>query len=359
MIAVCSNRLTTIMAGLLSGYSSGDSSADEAPVVKAKPPPRKVQIKLDALPVEEPAPAPKPIAKPSGSKHSLFGMLPPPKRKDSEVRAEREQLAQQRKVAQHSDEEDVGSAPLELVEEPEQGKAKTNDAFRAMLGLKPSQTAPVQQPTAAAAPSISNAETTVKANPNAPAAPSIPNVETTAKAKPKASFQISAAPDVTPVAEPPAKEEEDTYPGWQLDPDGSWVPVTPEAQAQYQTYLASTAPAPTQKRKREHDNLDGTRDLLSAGINPDDIQSFDVSSATRAAYDTNADAQDTDKYAAAAEFAAGNREATAPKAGHLRGLRRGQLSTLVNLAAENRSSLEQKWQRGREARSRAGNQYGF
>lgn len=68
----------------------------------------------------------------------------------------------------------------------------------------------------------------------------------------------------------------------------------------------------------------------------------------------------SDKYAAAAEFAAGNREVRQErKPGMLKGLRKGQLSSLVSLASENRGKMEDKWQRGRDAQARRSNQYGW
>ncbi len=44
----------------------------------------------------------------------------------------------------------------------------------------------------------------------------------------------------------------------------------------------------------------------------------------------------------------------------LKGLRKGQLSSLVSLAGENRGKLgKEKWQRGRDAQARRSNQYGW
>lgn len=357
------------MAGLalLSGYSSDSSSADEAnqPEAKPKQPQRKAQIKIESLPKTDDVPKARSTAasKPSGSKHSLFGMLPPPKRPDSQVLAEREQKENQRRAARRPEETDEQeeevqtSRPVDVFELPSlEGKAKNNDSFRAMLGLKGSA------PAGTSASDTSPTQTR-SIQPEIRSAPAL--AESLPKPKSTPSFQISAAPAITSSPSPPAPTESvsEENPGWQLVPDGSWVPVTPEAQAQYHAYLASTLSTPAvlnHKRKRASDNFDGTRDLLNAGIDPNDIETFDASLVASAAHAaTTADAAETDKYAAAAEFAAGNREATAPKPGHLRGLRRGQLSTLVNMANENRSALEQKWQRGREARSRAGNQYGF
>lgn len=266
-------------------------------------------------------------------------------------------------------------------------KGKNNDAFRAMLGLKPAAKPPSTKPTQEAA--RSKAVTGIQLPPLQPKQPStmpdpgisVAKVEAapldffSLEAKPStrssatqsgASFTISAAPSIDQPfepeepAEPAAEAPLDEYPGWQLDADGSWVPVTPEAHAQLAAYEQSLAPAPTATSKGAA-NLDGTRDLLAAGLTPDDIRAFDASAAARDAYSRGGDDDtDADKYAAAAEFAAGNRDAMAQrKPGMLKGLKRGQLSSLISLADENRSKAEEKWKRGRDARARRANQYGF
>ncbi|KAJ9475038.1 hypothetical protein PHBOTO_004892 [Pseudozyma hubeiensis] len=353
------------------------------------------------------------------SKHSLFGMLPAPKRKDYEVLAERSRQAEARKAArvmEESDTQTVANEPLRIYAEAEhalspepqnipsgasnsKAKGKNNDAFRAMLGLKPS-TAAKPDPSAASTSSTasSNPVTAARASssysaarlpapshvaaepaaiptskPDA-AAPvdffSIPTARPSSKAtssSQKSSYSISAAPVIdhpttqhSEDAVDSATNDDSEYPGWQLDPDGSWVPVTPEAQAQFLAYQQSTTTPSAPPTSKSASNLDGTRDLLAAGLTPEDIQAFDASSAARQAYlSADGDEADSEKYAAAAEFAAGNREIQQRKPGMLKGLRKGQLSSLVSLAGENRAKLEKRWQRGREQNARRTNQYGF
>lgn len=353
------------------------------------------------------------------SKHSLFGMLPAPKRKDDEVLAERSRQLEARKAArvmEESDTQTVANEPLRIYAEAEHAtspesqnisggasnskpKIKNNDAFRAMLGLKPS-TAAKPDPLAASTPSTASpnpvaaahtppshsavqlpAPSHLAAEPAAiptskpdAAAPvdffSIPTARPSSKApssSQKSSFSISAAPVVdhpalqqSEDAVDPVADDDSGYPGWQLDPDGSWVPVTPEAQAQFLAYQQSVATPSAPPASKSASNLDGTRDLIAAGLTPEDIQAFDASSAARQAYlSADGDEADSDKYAAAAEFAAGNREIQQRKPGMLKGLRKGQLSSLVSLAGENRAKLEKRWQRGREQNARRTNQYGF
>ncbi|TKY88967.1 hypothetical protein EX895_002208 [Sporisorium graminicola] len=377
------------------------------------------------------------LQKGSASKHSLFGMLPAPKRKDDEVLAERNKQAQARREAKAIQDAEASTStqtPLSINEavlratsptdnQPNlkdadeadlaaavsKPKGKSNDAFRAMLGLKPSATKPQVPPATSASSSTSTGikpdTTTQNLSSKTPSHPSttILNVapgpgrtapskleakdsidffslasnhpfnNNTASAPQSSSFVISSAPTIerpgSSSSHPNASIDDDVddddsaeYPGWQLDPDGSWVPVTPEAHAQllaYQQSLSRSTPSTTPTSKSTS-NLDGTRDLLAAGLTPEDIRAFDASTAARQAYlDPNGDAADNDKYAAAAEFAAGNREVQQRKPGMLKGLRKGQLSSLVSLAGENRSQLEKRWQRNREAKAQRSTRYGF
>ncbi|GAC93233.1 hypothetical protein PHSY_000796 [Pseudozyma hubeiensis SY62] len=353
------------------------------------------------------------------SKHSLFGMLPAPKRKDDEVLAERSRQAEARKAAkavEGSDTQMVADERLRFHAEAEHAssheapnesatasnsktKGKNNDAFRAMLGLKPS-TAAKPNPSAASTSSTARAHTgtaprtssshsavqlpasshsaaetaaipTSKPDAAAPvdffSISTAPRSSKAASSSQTSSFSISAAPVIDHPKTQQSEEgvdsgpnDESEYPGWQLDPDGSWVPVTPEAQAQFLAYQQSTTTPSAPPTSKSASNLDGTRDLIAAGLTPEDIQAFDASSAARQAYlSADGDEADSDKYAAAAEFAAGNREIQQRKPGMLKGLRKGQLSSLVSLAGENRAKLEKRWQRGREQNARRTNQYGF
>lgn len=428
------------LASKLPPPSSFSSSLKPSGSGLSLPPPssssakRKV-IKVDSLPSfkdsedgqqsdEEVRPAPaikKPKTSAPATKHSLFGMLPAPKRKNDEVLAERKKEAEARKAARAQEESEtpvLAEAPLRINEDaawspsPEDSdsirmdgqtqteatgskpKGKTNDAFRAMLGLKPAAKktptpatattstssstfqAPSPKPVQRTAPSDKDTSSSTNVPDKAESAavdffslgPARPS-NGTASSSHSSSLPISAAPVIDhPEVQSDSHSSEPTddaseYPGWQLDPDGSWVPVTPEAHAQllaYQESLSAAAPASSSAPSRGAANLDGTRDLLAAGLTPDDIQAFDASTAAQQAYlQGNGDKDDSDKYAAAAEFAAGNREVQQRKPGMLKGLRKGQLSSLVSLANENRSKLEERWQRGRDAQARRSSRYGW
>lgn len=357
------------------------------------------------------------IASGSSVKHSLFGMLPAPKRSNDEVLAERNQEAQTKKAAKSMNEIDAPlteapEAPLKIHEpavsaaSPDQQddsaaaansrpKAKNNDAFRAMLGLKPAANKP-DAPAAASsdrASKSSDSTTSTQAltstsSTEAPLAssqfePSSSKTEAAASvdffsldtARPlnsdaptshTPSFCVSSAPVIDQSEGQPSADAVDSthsaseYPGWQLDHDGLWVPITAEAQAQFVAYQQSLVRSSLASSSKSTPNLDGTRDLLAAGLTPQDIQAFDASTAARQAYlSASGDETDSDKYAAAAEFAAGNRDVPQRKPGMLKGLKKGQLSSIVNLAAENRAQLEQRWKKGREAMARGMNQYGW
>ncbi|SOV03458.1 uncharacterized protein UDID_06681 [Ustilago sp. UG-2017a] len=361
------------------------------------------------------------------SKHSLFGMLPAPKRKDDEILAERKKEADASKAAKAVEDSETPAlteAPLRINErvarsaspEADRGaaeastgkaKSKSNDAFRAMLGLKPAAKPAISKSSTSAQPARSTAESLFITQPSQQSQPSSRAAQTSMQKNPNGtpasgeaaiktesapvdffslgssrssanapssstnpSFSISAAPVIDQPnmqrSEPPCTSapESDEYPGWQLDPDGSWLPITPEAQAQYAAYQQSLLPPQlsTATISKAASNLDGTRDLLAAGLTPDDIRAFDASSAAHDAYMSSKGGGegDSDKYAAAAEFAAGNREVRQErKPGMLKGLRKGQLSSLVSLASENRGKMEDKWQRGRDAQARRSNQYGW
>ncbi|KAF6766969.1 Proline-rich protein PRCC [Kalmanozyma brasiliensis GHG001] len=352
----------------------------------------------------------------STSKHSLFGMLPAPKRKYDEILAERQKEAEARKAAkaiQDSDAPAMAEAPLSINQDilreasPTEGaepvaasgsksKGKNNDAFRAMLGLKPATPKPTPSTASAATASAAISRQQATALPSNSVSYFLPQSEPAASRKiepatPVDFFSLSAdrasnsaassshAPSLSISSAPiikdagtnasslaaDASDDAAEYPGWQLDPDGSWVPVTPEAQAQllaYQQSLPTSSQEATSTTSTAHkgaSNLDGTRDLLAAGLTPEDIRAFDASTAAREAYQNAGDDADSDKYAAAAEFAAGNRDVQQRKPGTLKGLRKGQLSSLVSLANENRGQLEEKWKRGRDARARGANMYGF
>lgn len=347
----------------------------------------------------------------STSKHSLFGMLPAPKRKDDEVLAERKKEADKRKADKVLDESETPSiveAPLKIVQDVDRSvspevptggevenskpKAKTNDAFRAMLGLKPAAKKPPATPLDASITPVAkpNHTTTGAHKQSASPKPTQPtaatskvhaapvdffslntplsNLKSASVTSSNSTVSISAAPAIDAPQQreshSASEENEESYPGWALDPDGSWVPITPEAQAQLNAYQASLSPPPppatTSSSSRGASNLDGTRDLLAAGLTPEDIASFDAASAARNAYVEN-DGADSDKYAIAAEFAAGNRDAGMQqrKPGMVKGLRKGQLSSLISLANENRGKLEEKWQRGRDGQAQRARRYGW
>lgn len=169
------------------------------------------------------------------------------------------------------------------------------------------------------------------------------------------------------MAEPVETDEgdEDRYRGWQQDPDGTWVPVTPEAHAAYAAWAASQG--------NQGNGVDMTD--VPAGVDTEALHSVDAASLAREAWQnrpvtTSAALPGSDARYAAAAATAGQGEQQQGAAQddeakrrdrltNYRAQKRGQLSSLLVQAEENRERLEERWSRGKSARGEAKAKYGF
>lgn len=367
----------------------------------------------------------------AASSHGLFGMLPAPSRKGPPTPP--------RKRQEDEDEgEGVGEARLTLQEDEDDGRAqkgakKGNADFRAMLGLKPIQSAGAgpskpkemaasvtssrqPEPSRSVAPikdSLATASKTVAstASSSTSTAPASEQAGPTSTSQPQPSqapidfFSLSSSssnshsapikPTVPSssssrlaVSSAPTIAEASPYAGWHQNPDGSWVPVTPEAIQAYEAHQASLTVSPQHAGGDARGAEEAARELRKLreqGIDVDSLQSVDLE-ATRAEWErkpveARSAALDA-KYAAAAglpsqqggagvggddedEDGAGagrgerRKKGELPGAKNARGKGRGQLSNLIAQAAERKDELEQKWADGKSNRAAASNRYGW
>ncbi|CAO1617534.1 unnamed protein product [Parajaminaea phylloscopi] len=171
----------------------------------------------------------------------------------------------------------------------------------------------------------------------------------------------------------PQLEEADPYPGWVRNPDGSWVPVTPEAQAAFASHQAA------QRLENARNGQDGNDEehlrhierLRAQGVDVDALASASAQDRTTRPLSSMTSSTTDAKYAqAAASIAPSNRpsdDGTAvgadgkrkDKMTSTRARQKGQLSSLFAQAEEKRESLEEKWAQGRANRNAAKARYGF
>lgn len=336
-----------------------------------------------------------------GSGHSLFGMLPAPsKRAPTPPKQANQSSAEQgqraREVRDQGDDKASSSR-------------KGNDHFRAMLGLQPTArkerpSGQVDKPSNAATKSEATEARTASESTSLPQArdvaatplqrdavdlpretsrpqeamPSvsldeaspmdffgIPQARASSSsraAQPRAAAVISAAPVI---------DEAQTYPGWMQNPDGSWIPVTPDAQQQWAAQQA--ADDAIRAGDGDLDSRELSR-LKAAGIlDLNTLRSVNASEQAksdewhRKPHESGSTTGMDSKYAAAAAESA----STAPHQQQQsdeppqrnnrtqRARRHGQLSALFSQADEKRESLEEKWAQGRANRRGAADRYGF
>lgn len=174
-------------------------------------------------------------------------------------------------------------------------------------------------------------------------------------------FSISAAP----THDDGAGDEAASYPGWSQDPDGSWVPLTPAAHAQYAAWLEEQR-LEAAKKKPERDAA--AAELARAGVDVASLRTVDAGADAQAAYDAQPPARSDARYAAAAaavgsaasiEEAGGEEDKKMDKKTGFRARQKGQLSALVAQAEENKERLEERWARGKTAQRQSGQKYGF
>ncbi|PWN53557.1 hypothetical protein IE53DRAFT_383941 [Violaceomyces palustris] len=362
--------------------------------------------------------------------HSLFGMLPAPKRPADIAKQQADEAQQPHmtiregamkiiEVESTGDQADENDA--EESKPANQGR-KGNDDFRAMLGLKPSnkpvkskQPADTKPPErASTAKSSSATTTTISIAPQMSLAPSsasrmetnpipaedptdffslsatastssnLERVEEAAAPGFLKSMAVSSAPVVELKSKDNAKEEEEgfgptSYPGWQQDPDGSWVPITPKAHEQYAKWLRTNGEGGSQgatinyddpSRRMRNNGAGGggfdVSELARAGLRSEDLVDYRVDTSAQPAPHGSSTLDNVyssvASQIAASSGSSGGGEGASSKLGKLtnqRARQKGQLTSLLAIAEEKRGELKQKWEMGKSAKSQGRMKYGF
>lgn len=390
-----STGLSSLLPPPKSGAPDGSASAAQ----KRKP--RQIKVGITASDEKEddedvaPASAPKKAktdAAPTSS-HSLFGMLPAPSKAPPAPSASkgRSGVGQGGVAARQDDDDDdddaAPEAKLSIREASETTgagtKAKKGNAdFRAMLGLKP--TATEKEPKKALQRKAEVTSIPARSNETSPQPPSAPLQEAPAASLPPPPpppaptdfFSIGA--DTRPqqtkgvssistgVSAAPSIEDDDPYPGWHQNPDGSWVPVTPAAQEAFEKHQASQ-----QQGHAEHAKM-VERLRAQDGIDVDSLQHVDLEAAraewekkpVEARMSSSSSAALDAKYAQAAGMVAaggdeGDQKDPRDKKTNYRARQKGQLTSLFAQAEERKDELEAKWAQGKQNKRAAASRYGF
>lgn len=328
-------------------------------------------------------------------------------------------------------------------------KAKGNADFRAMLGLKPNASAPSKTktegaervtPPVEARPSSSKEIATVRSVHDEPiassskaATPARPNAKRTSPQSatepvvdffglsttaPSHSSSSSASSNrnqasstrpshtttTTVSSAPSVHSSTNPHPGWAQNPDGSWIPVTPEAheafalaqrdeQLQRQTETESSAEGEggreggggLDERQRQqllaagYKDLQGLRSVDAAqlasvrgavgrgGMGTDEAAATRLDAkyaAAAGAVREQGDDDDDDEYDEDNAARQGGKKGTAAAGGrdkltNQRARAKGQLSSLFAQADEKRDGLEERWARARENKRGSQARYGF
>lgn len=326
----------------------------------------------------------------TGSGHSLFGMLPAPsKRAPTPPKQANQSSAEQ------------GQRALEVRDQGDDeasSSRKGNDHFRAMLGLQPTtrKERPSGQVPRKAASQSEAMQGGTKPPPHDTAATplqrdavdlpretsrpqeavpseSLDEASTTdffgiPQARASSSSQADRHRAVSAISAAPAIDEAQTYPGWMQNPDGSWIPVTPDAQQQW----AAQQAADDAMQAGNVDSRELSR-LKAAGIlDLNTLRSVNASEQAksdewhRKPHESGSTTGMDSKYAAAAAESASaaphqQQPDEPPQRNNRtqRARRHGQLSALFSQADEKRESLEEKWAQGRANRRGAADRYGF
>ncbi|CAO1627942.1 unnamed protein product [Sympodiomycopsis kandeliae] len=383
--ASSSSKPSGLSSLLLLPPPQSSSSSKSNSLSKALPPPtttskRKHQIKIStnstsddsdgddqvASTHKKPKPTTTTESTTSGSKHSLFAMLPAPSRPNPQPTKEEE-------------EEEGQEAKLSITEDTSTSKSgKGNADFRAMLGLKPVANRTSSRDSTPPKPTISSRPTTTNdgKQKEQPKPVSIPAARPDPKQDPQEEVDffsigsdqkrvslptlsanaISAAPTIT--------EDHSAYPGWQQNPDGSWIAITPEAQAQAQ----ASASAHT----NGNDSVDARARLIrrlqeEEGIDVDSLQSVDLATLRSEWEKKPVEARSSSttldaKYAQAAGQPLQEEQRQSKekdKRTNFRARQKGQLTSLFAQAEERRDELEDKWAQGKQNKRAAASRYGF
>lgn len=271
-----------------------------------KPPPKRPRHEMNAS---------------SASTHSLLNMLPAPQNTASK-RAP--------KPVRDDSDDDVlleDDARMTVHDVPSEKPAKGNEDFRAMLGLAPK------------APTKDQRQAPVIVSETHKGQPGPLQQETDAEPNLPVASSFSAAPDIKECTESEPEPRMDSYPGWKRDPDGTWYPVTPEAHALYAAW-AQHAQQEAELYTPHHAQVvsfDASAELNripkipSQGPTPPETRPESlVSEKLR-----------TDKFT------------------NMRARTRGQLTSLLAMAHENRPMLEERWSQGKSKMRENKKRYGF
>ena len=252
--------------------------------------------------------------------HSLLNMLPAPQNKASKRTP---------KPARDESDEDVlleDDARMTLYDVPNEKPAKGNEDFRAMLGLAPK--APTkdqrQAPVIVSETHHGQHETVQQESQTEPELTAAPS--------------FSAAPVIEDRIKSEPEPSMDAYPGWKRDPDGSWYPVTPEAHAIYAAW-AQYAQKEAELQVPHHAQV-ATVDASA------ELDRIPKAPSQAPAPETRPESLVSEKL-------------RTDKFTNMRARTRGQLTSLLAMAHENRPMLEERWSQGKSKMRENKKRYGF
>ncbi|WFD33630.1 hypothetical protein MCUN1_000443 [Malassezia cuniculi] len=334
---------------------AGSASRMGLPPPKTSGAKRPRVIRVDAtLPEPEektPVPKAKPMLADPAAPHSLLSMLPAPSAQPKEKKQKLDTT------------ENTVADDMRLTIKTDSASARDNEGFRAMLGLKPSarsHTAASNTKSDEFIPTkserLAEAQKAAAESP-APADAAAANKHSVSSAVPA----FSAAPEVrsrSPTPEAESREQLDAdadaeaaqYDGWHQDPDGTWVPVTPEAHEIYARWLAENAPPPLEEQDIGTQRQFG-RSQATATLDADAEMHAHWDS--RPAQPPPAGADKPNMLAQVSERLQSDRLT------NVRARTRGQLTSLIVQAQEKRQMLEERWSHGRQKMRENKKRYGF
>lgn len=329
----CSHFLLHHMSLVAAYASDSDDERDEGssasrmglPPPRASAPRRTRVIHVDtSVPDAPDAPdAPKAAPKSDGAPHSLLSMLPAPS------------------AAPRPPPPALEDSPAPAHDTP----ARDNEGFRAMLGLAPRERA---APKPAAAVPTKSERLAAAEEAAAQAAQAAPAVASSTTA-------LSAAPDVSDRAPtPPPPPPPEAYRGWHQDPDGTWVPVTPEAHAVYAQWLAEQAEPPP----LEEQDVGTQRQFARHDV----VAELDADAAMHAHWDARPAVHASGPAPGATKpdmTAQLSERLQSDRLTNVRARTRGQLTSLIVQAQEKRQMLEERWAHGRHKMRENKKRYGF
>lgn len=310
------------------------------PPPKSRAPQGKRQIHIDLEPVQEdaaPAEPKRPRMEAREGGHGLLSMLPAPQSNKPLAKSQQDDARPENSV-----DDDMR---LSIRDDGKSNNAQGNEDFRAMLGLAPKPARKEQaKPVVVQAPSHS---AYIPQDTHTPSTSSDPPQRNTAS-----HLHVSAAPEVDAKKPEPLPEQEydlaAMYPGWRCDPDGSWYPVTPEAHAQYAAWIQH-AEAESQAQTAYQSKSDAPPD-------PSRMRAFDAGQELQDAQAHRPSPPANKKPKVEWQI---SEKLQSERLTNMRARNRGQLSSLLMQAAENREMLEERWAYGKSKRREASKRYGF